>query len=177
MIIFIPNGLCYFEFATRSVLLLATLILPIVRPLSQRLQQVLLGCFFNITLMLDIGLKLKIDYLMHKIVLLYLFDRGSVCGISSQQLQNKILSSSSYILRELNPFFNIKNITIQLLLCDFYIDPLIRSKWSLFISILIIFTLPVSNSKARTPILQISKLLSWPCLLIISGARYSGVPT
>jgi len=36
--------------------------------------------------------------------------------------------------------------------------------------------LPVNNSKSRTPRFQTSRVLSWPLYLIISGARYSGVP-
>jgi hypothetical protein len=36
--------------------------------------------------------------------------------------------------------------------------------------------LPVSNSNIKTPMFQISSDLSCPLYLIISGARYSGVP-
>lgn len=36
--------------------------------------------------------------------------------------------------------------------------------------------LPVSSSNNSTPRFQISRLLSWPDCLIISGAKYSGVP-
>ena len=35
---------------------------------------------------------------------------------------------------------------------------------------------PVNNSKSKTPRFQTSKVLSCPLYLIISGARYSGVP-